>query len=65
MGGFFSCCAAARSEEPTATDLRTESHFLGGDLRQERPVLKAMLGPIGGRGPLNSAQKAGAERFAM
>lgn len=64
MGGFFSCCVVARSEE-NGTDLRTESHFLENDLHQERPVLKAMLGPIGGRGPLNSAQKVGAERFGM
>jgi len=64
MGGFFSCCAAARPEVNDA-GLRTESHVLGSHLREERPVLKAMLGPIGGRGPLNSEQKVGAERFGM
>ncbi len=75
MGSAFSACVRPQSE-PLVKAQRKEvqieqvvkSVTLDMACRQasdERPVLKAMIGPIGGRGPLDSKQEEGRDRFGM
>jgi hypothetical protein len=73
MGNVFRACGKPQDETITLRkELKIETqtveqHIDLAPLRQtdERPVIKAMIVPIGGRGPLDSKQASGAERFGM
>lgn len=66
MGNLLNVCASARPEvvrksvEKRRFEVPTEC-----GKEDENPILRAMIGPIGGRGPLNSEQEAGRRRFGM
>jgi hypothetical protein len=71
MGSAFSACVRPQSE-PLVKSERVEVQMghvmeprVSNKASDERPVLKAMIGPIGGRGPLNSTQEEGRSRFGM
>ncbi len=61
MGNLFCFCSQPR-DTATRKTVKQEAETLEPD---ERPMLKAMIGPIGGRGPLDSAQEEGRGRFGM
>lgn len=66
MGNLFNVCASARSvtvEHKSVTKRRFETPEHAKE--DENPILKRMVGPIGGQGPLNSEQEAGRRRFGM
>jgi hypothetical protein len=72
MGNLLNVCASARSvtvEQKSVMKRRFDTSVQEdqGGIRQEdeKPILRAMIGPIGGRGPLNSEQEAGRRRFGM
>jgi uncharacterized OB-fold protein len=73
MGNVFRTCGKPQDETiALRKELKIETYTVERradlvTLRQtdERPVIKANIVPIGGRGPLDSKQAAGAERFGM
>ena len=66
MGNLLNVCSSARPEavRKSVEKRRFEAPKESGQ-EDEKPILKAMIGPIGGRGPLNSEQEAGRRRFGM
>ena len=72
MGNLFNVCASARaipterkSVEKRRFEVQPETELPPTITEDEKPILKAMIGPIGGRGPLNAEQEAGRRRFGM
>ena len=71
MGNLFNVCASARAlpTERRSVEKRrfeTETELPNTTVVQdEKPILKAMIAPIGGHGPLNAEQEAGRRRFGM
>jgi len=68
MGSAFSACGRPQSEplvKAERKEVQMEQVSDPHKASDERPVLKAMIGPIGGRGPLNSKQEKGRDRFGM
>ena len=71
MGSVFSACVRPHSEPLVKSEHvevqmeRVTEPRVSNMVSDERPVLRAMIGPIGGRGPLDSKQKEGRDRFGM
>jgi hypothetical protein len=70
MGNLFNVCASARSLPTEQKSVMKRRYEISepvqiGEPEDEKPILKSMISPIGGRGPLNSEQEAGRRRFGM
>ena len=68
MGNVFNICGATRVKPRQASveirrfEQQTEQPAVAGD---EKTILRAMIGPIGGPGKLTAEQDAGRRRFGM
>lgn len=68
MGNVFNTCGATRDKPRQASveirrfEQQTEQPVVAED---EKTILKAMIGPIGGSGKLTAEQDAGRRRFGM
>ena len=70
MGNLLNVCASTRSNDERKSVMKrrfetNEPAHASAQPEDEKPILKAMIGPVGGRGPLSSEQEAGRRRFGM